>query len=121
MADRNPLSETSADFLDCLIRRFPSEFAHFNHRATSYTTHDGGITLHFSESLRHPAQPDVEADVVIASDGVKSILRRELFMKAGLDPKLQEARYSEWIAWRGMIPVETFRAEFGEELNNKLM
>lgn len=63
----------------------------------------------------------MEADVVIASDGVKSVLRRELYVKAGLDPQAQEARYSEWIAWRGMIPTESFRAEFGEEVNNKLM
>ena len=77
--------------------------------------------MHFGESHGHPAQPDIEADVVIASDGVKSILRHDMYAKAGIDLNLQEAKYSEWIAWRGLIPVEKFTEALGPETNNKLM
>lgn len=111
----------SADFLSHLILQYPSAFAHFHHRATSYSLHPTGVTVHFAESSRHPAQPDVEADVVLASDGVKSLLRKEMYKKAGIEGAKQEAKYSEWIAWRGLVPVETFKKAMGEESSNKLM
>lgn len=111
----------SADFLSCLIRQYPSEFAHFQHRATSYTTHLAGVTVHFAESARHPAQPDAEADVVVCSDGVKSLLRKEMYTKAGIELDRQEARYSKWIAWRGLVPVEAFTVAMGPNSSNKLM
>lgn len=43
-----------------------------------------------------------------------------MYSKNGLDLKLQEARYSEWIAWRGLIPVDTFKAAMGEDTSNKV-
>jgi 2-polyprenyl-6-methoxyphenol hydroxylase-like FAD-dependent oxidoreductase len=67
----------------------------FDHTCSSYTPHASGVTLHFFN------KPDAEADVIIASDGVKSPLRSHLYQRRGLDTEVQTARYSEWVAWRG--------------------
>ncbi|GAA5821033.1 hypothetical protein JCM11251_001931 [Rhodosporidiobolus azoricus] len=106
-----------ADFLDQLIKRLPPHHAKFNHRATSYTPHDSGITIHFEKE----DTPDAEADVVIASDGIKSLLRGHLYTRKGLDLEPQKARYSQWVAWRGLISRETYEAVFGRGANDKIM
>jgi salicylate hydroxylase len=85
----------SADFLDEMIARMQDGVSMFDHRCVSYTPHTHGITLHFIN------QPDAEADVVIASDGIKSRLRAHLYGRLGLIVEEQTARYSDWVAWRG--------------------
>jgi salicylate hydroxylase len=45
---------------------------------------------------------------VIASDGIKSTLRKHLYERKGLDLETQQAVYSDWVAWRGMIPAEKY-------------
>ncbi|GAA5901882.1 hypothetical protein JCM6882_008699 [Rhodosporidiobolus microsporus] len=106
-----------ADFLDQLIRRLPSDVAHFNRRATSYTPHDDGVTIHFEKE----DTPDAEADVVIASDGIKSLLRGHLYTRKELDLTPQKARYSQWIAWRGLISRDKYEDAFGKGANDKIM
>lgn len=56
---------------------------------------DAEVTLHFDD------QPDQKCDVLIASDGVKSRIRKCLYQRKGLDVASQTARYAEWVAWRG--------------------
>ena len=90
----------SADFLDELIKRLPEQVAHFDHRVVSYEPHGEGVTLRFDGDKNE----DVEADVVIASDGIKSTIRRHMFERKGLPLEKQQARYSGWVAWRGIIP-----------------
>ncbi|GAA6041823.1 hypothetical protein JCM8097_007182 [Rhodosporidiobolus ruineniae] len=106
-----------ADFLDQLIRRLPKECAHFNRRCTSYTPHDGGVTLHFAQEDAEPA----EADVVIASDGIKSLLRGHLYGRKEVDLEPQRARYSKWVAWRGLVPREKYEDAFGKGTTDKIM
>ena len=62
-----------------------------------------------------------EADVIVSSDGIKSHLRGHLFSRLGLDLESQTARYSEWIAWRGMIPRATFHEAMGKTACVKMM
>jgi 2-polyprenyl-6-methoxyphenol hydroxylase-like FAD-dependent oxidoreductase len=91
---------SSADFLDEMIALVQDGVSMFDHTCLSYTPHAHGITLHFIN------QPDAEADVVIASDGIKSRLRAHLYGHKGLIVEEQTARYTEWVAWRGHINSE---------------
>lgn len=89
--------------------------ARFNHICTGFTSTSDGITLHFSN------QPDAAADILIASDGVKSRIRHALYEQKGLDVKRQQARYAEWIAWRGLIAKADFLTAMGKETSLKQM
>jgi len=104
-----------ADFLDQMIGLVKPESGRFGHTCESYEITNDGITLHFSN------QPDATADVVIACDGVKSRLRKCMWEQKGKDLQTQQARYAEWIAWRGLIPIETFRKTMGADTNTKQM
>lgn len=106
-----------ADFLDQLIKKLPPSLAHFNHRASHYVPHSSGVTLHFTNPSLAPA----EADILICSDGIKSGLRANLYERKGLDLRAQKARYSEWIAWRGLIKKSQFTEAFGEQASDKMM
>ncbi|KAI5477998.1 salicylate hydroxylase [Pseudohyphozyma bogoriensis] len=105
-----------ADFLDELVKLLPPSVALFGHRVTSYTPHSTGITLSFTNNTT------TEADIVIACDGIKSVLRREMYSRVpGLRVEDQVAKYSEWIAWRGMITREEFERAMGKEAKTKMM
>ncbi|GAA5881245.1 hypothetical protein JCM1840_000638 [Sporobolomyces johnsonii] len=106
-----------ADFLDQLIKKLPPDLAHFHHRAESYTPHSSGVTIHFQQQ----DAKDVEADILICSDGIKSQLRAHMYQRKGLDMASQKARYAEWIAWRGLISKAKFHEVFGESANDKMM
>jgi len=104
-----------ADFLDEMVKLLDSSIPKFGHACSGYSTDDSGVTLHFDN------QPDQKADVLIACDGVKSRTRRCLYERKGLDVKDQAARYSEWVAWRGLVPLEKFRETMGSECSTKQM
>ncbi|KAM0787333.1 hypothetical protein ACM66B_003422 [Microbotryomycetes sp. NB124-2] len=104
-----------ADFLDQLIRRVPKEVAHFHHRLSSYEPHESGVTLKFESGQT------AECDVLVASDGIKSATRRCMYERKGLDLELQKARFSNWVAWRGLISKDKFREIFGQEAKDKMM
>ncbi|SGZ31121.1 BQ5605_C047g12310 [Microbotryum silenes-dioicae] len=107
-----------ADFLDGLIQLLPTDQAHFNKRCINYTPHSSGVTLHFADSTT------AEADVLIASDGIKSVLREAMYVRKGFRDEaleIQRARYSEWIAWRGMVERAEFERIFGKGASDKRM
>lgn len=104
-----------ADFLDELIRRVPSNMAHFNHRIESYHPHADGVTLNFANGAT------AEADVLVASDGIKSRVRQCMYERRGWDLEKQKAKYSEWVAWRGLVPRERFEQVFGQGARDKMM
>ncbi|KAM0746314.1 FAD/NAD(P)-binding domain-containing protein [Meredithblackwellia eburnea MCA 4105] len=106
-----------ADFLDQLVKLLPAGVAKFNHRCNSYTPHENGITLHFDGD----ENKDAEADLVISSDGIKSPIRRHMYTRLNLDLESQNAKYSEWIAWRGLIPRSKFNEAMGQNANPKMM
>lgn len=108
---------SSADFLNELIGLLPDGLATFNRRCTSYTPHESGITLNFASDPPTSA----EADVIVCSDGIKSSLRRHLFSRLGLRLESQEAKYSEWVAWRGLIPRAKFEEAMGKNARAKMM
>jgi salicylate hydroxylase len=54
-----------------------------------------------------------DTDLIIACDGVKSLLRKALYTKKGEDMSKQQEKYAEWIAWRGLIPSEAYQEAIG--------
>lgn len=58
-------------------------------------TTESHATLKFADGT------EAEADLIVACDGVKSPLRKAMYRKMGIDMKLQQEKYAEWIAWRG--------------------
>ncbi|SDA02785.1 BZ3500_MvSof-1268-A1-R1_Chr11-1g03156 [Microbotryum saponariae] len=107
-----------ADFLDGLIQMLPTDQAHFKKRCINYTPHSSGVTLHFADSTT------AEADVLVASDGIKSVLREAMYVRKGFKDEaleIQRARYSEWIAWRGMVERAEFERIFGKGASDKRM
>ncbi|GAA5943555.1 FAD-dependent oxidoreductase [Sporobolomyces koalae] len=105
-----------ADFLDELIRQLPKTIAaRFNHRVSRYSSNSttGVTTLYFT----NPELDPFEADLVVGSDGIKSSVRKSMYeTRTDLSVDQQQAVYSEWIAWRGLITKDQFYTAFqGQE------
>ncbi|RSH89896.1 hypothetical protein EHS25_001882 [Saitozyma podzolica] len=98
-----------ADLLDLLIRQIPPDICRFRHRLVSYTPHPSGSRSGVTLTFEDPDIADVEADVLIASDGINSKVRRRIYERKGLEVAKQQAVYSEWVAWRGMIDVARYQ------------
>ena len=104
-----------------MVAVVPQKYCHFNKRLVDcklaiHITHnqtdairppdetsDTHATLHFADNT------SAEADLIVACDGVKSPLRKAMYKKMGIDMKLQQEKYAEWIAWRGLIPASAYR------------
>lgn len=61
------------DFIDALLGVLPEGMVHLGHRLESVTDHGDRAVLSFANGAR------AEADLVIGADGIKSVVRRELF------------------------------------------
>ncbi|GJJ12598.1 hypothetical protein Clacol_006841 [Clathrus columnatus] len=96
-----------AEFLDIFIRRLPEGVAHFHKRVVSYKqeTPNGPIQMYFDD------QSTAICDVLVGCDGIKSMVRAEMFRglaeKTGQNEYLEviEPIFSGTIAYRGLIPV----------------
>ncbi|MEH7010936.1 NAD(P)/FAD-dependent oxidoreductase [Neobacillus niacini] len=65
-----------ADCLDTLINAIPSEYIHLNHKCKNIVRHGDYAEIEFENGLK------VEADLVIAADGIRSLTRSLFFSKA---------------------------------------
>ncbi|AJZ56931.1 flavin containing amine oxidoreductase family protein [Paraburkholderia fungorum] len=79
-----------ADLLDALASTLDSSRVHLGHRVVAATPRDDGVELAFDNGHR------VEAQYVIGSDGVKSVLRQALY---GDD----NPSYTGQMAWRSLL------------------
>ncbi|GAA5875245.1 hypothetical protein JCM8547_006878 [Rhodosporidiobolus lusitaniae] len=105
-----------ADLLDELVALLPPSIAQFRKRCKSYTnTPSGTVRIDFEDGTA------AEADVLIAADGIKSLIRRQIWENKDFPEETQRATYSKWVAWRGLIPVETYEAVMGKERAKKIM
>ncbi|MFJ7727356.1 FAD-dependent oxidoreductase [Neobacillus sp. NPDC097160] len=65
-----------ADCLDTLINAIPSEFIHLQHKCKSIVRHGDYAEIEFENGVK------VEADLVIAADGIRSLTRQLFFSQA---------------------------------------
>ena len=72
-----------------------------DHQCTGLDQTDRRVTLHFRSSLTRAARPPIEADVVIACDGVNSSVRRQFYPG-------EELRFVGINTWRGVTRARPF-------------
>jgi salicylate hydroxylase len=79
-----------ADLLDALVSGLDPGAIHLGHRLTSVEERSGGAILSFANGVR------VEAEIVIAADGVRSVVREVLY---GDD----HPTYTGQMVWRALL------------------
>jgi salicylate hydroxylase len=107
-----------ATLLDILVAKIPSDRVHFNKRLASYSESGqsantpGEVTLHFTDGAT------AVADVLVGCDGIKSVIRRQMYTSVALETgasaeeyaeKYGEAAWSGILAYRSPIPAEALR------------
>ncbi|RJF89851.1 flavin-dependent oxidoreductase [Oleomonas cavernae] len=97
--DEPQLSIHRGDIQEPLLHRFVAqagaEFMHTGRRCVGYEEDGEGVTVHFADTLNGAPLPPVRADVVIAADGLHSVIRKQMHPGEG-DPV-----YSGVNMWRG--------------------
>ncbi|KAK9897455.1 FAD/NAD(P)-binding domain-containing protein [Cystobasidium minutum MCA 4210] len=96
-----------ADFLDRLLDLVPSKYCSNGKRVVDYESYSDRAILKFADGTT------AETDLIVACDGVKSLLRKSLYTKKGEDMSKQQEKYAEWIAWRGLIPADKYTEAIG--------
>jgi len=103
-----------AHFLDVFINNLPSGVAHFGKRLLNYVDQPQNpeILLNFADGTK------ATCDLLVGCDGVKSIVRKQMFETLALEGQqhlLQyiEPKFSGIFAYRGLIPIERLRKEAG--------
>jgi salicylate hydroxylase len=85
-----------ADCLDTLINAIPPEFIHLNHKCKNIVRHENYAEIEFENGVK------VEADLVIAADGIRSLTRSLFFSQA-------EPVFHHYHAYRALVNEdETF-------------
>jgi len=82
-----------ADLLDILAGNLPDEVVHTGKRCTGFAQNSEGAVLTFDDGSQ------VEADAVIACDGIHSSLQRNVVAPAA-------PRHSGSVAYRGLVPFD---------------
>ena len=72
---------------------------HLNKPMERYEEHDQGVTLHFKDGTT------TSGDVLVGSDGIKSVVRAQMHGK-------EPANYTGNVAWRVMVPAEKLPPNF---------
>jgi salicylate hydroxylase len=89
-----------ADLHRLLQEKVPAKAIHTDMRCTGVASDDGHAVATFADGK------EVEADIVIGADGIRSVVRETLF---GVTP----ARFTEQMAWRGIISREDVPTRVG--------
>jgi salicylate hydroxylase len=79
-----------ADCLDTLINAIPPEFIHLNHKCKNIVRHENYAEIEFENGVK------VEADLVIAADGIRSLTRSLFFSQA-------EPVFHHYHAYRALV------------------
>ena len=83
-----------ADLLDTLVAHIPDDQLHLNHRVTEVIDHGDYAEVKFENGKT------IEADIVVAADGIHSPIRRQVLGNQ------QTPVYSGYLAHRALIPYE---------------
>ncbi|MFB6988349.1 FAD-dependent oxidoreductase [Streptomyces sp. NPDC056178] len=81
------------DFIEALLGVLPEGMVHLGHKLETIEAEDNGSVLTFANGKT------VEADLVVGADGIKSVVRHQLFSDKG-------AVFSGEHAYRAVIPVD---------------
>ena len=81
--------------LDAVLKRLGAAHVHTNHRCMQVTQSEPSALLHFTETSTGAALAAVEADIVIACDGVNSTLRKQFYPD-------EKVAFSGINTWRGV-------------------
>ena len=81
--------------LDAVLKRLGAAHVHTNHRCMQVTQSETGALLHFTETSTGVALAAIEADIVIACDGVNSTLRKQFYPD-------EKVAFSGINTWRGV-------------------
>ena len=87
-----------ADLIDALAEPLDRSHIHLGHRLQKADVRDDGVTLHFTNGK------SVDAEYVIAADGVKSVMRQTLY---GDD----NPTFTGQMVWRALLKAEDVPAE----------
>ena len=82
-----------AELLDMLYRAVDPQVIHLNQECTGIEQTADGVTVRFRDGQT------AQADVVIGADGIRSVVRTQLF-------GAQTPRYSGYTAWRGVANLD---------------
>jgi salicylate hydroxylase len=95
-----------ADLYDILAgcaRELDPNVVHLNHRVTGFTENPDGVELRFADGT------SARGDLLIGADGLKSVVRAQMF---GAAP----ATYTGDAAWRVLVPTERLPEGLFEEV-----
>ncbi|HYL84941.1 MAG TPA: FAD-dependent monooxygenase [Candidatus Angelobacter sp.] len=81
-----------ADLLAVLAGQVSSQQLHFDHECTGFVQDAAGVTARFTNGKV------VRGDVLIGADGLRSVVRAQLFGD-------QPPRYAGYTAWRAIVPT----------------
>lgn len=100
------LSVHRGDLHQPILNRFVeltgTEHLHVAHRCVGFDQDEAGITAHFVDAVSGKRLADVRADILIAADGIHSVVRKALHPQEG-DPV-----YSGVNMWRGAVVHKPF-------------
>jgi salicylate hydroxylase len=96
------LTAHRADLHAILQRSVPDNRVHLGKQCVGASSSSDGAVATFQDGT------EVEADVVIAADGIRSVLRQQMF---GADA----ARFTEMMCWRCMVPMEFMPERVGPD------
>jgi salicylate hydroxylase len=85
-----------ADLLAALAEALPSGRLHLAHRLTDFVDHGDRVEARFAGGGR------VEHDLLVAADGIHSLVR-------GLLHGPEQPRFTGCVAYRGLVPAERLR------------
>ena len=92
-----------ADLLDTLVAHIPADQLHLNHRVTEVIDHGDYAEVKFENGKT------IEADIVVAADGIHSPIRRQVLNNQ------QTPVYSGYLAHRALIPYKDALGMHSEE------
>ena len=96
------------DLLADRVRELDPAAVRLNHKATGFTETASGVELHFADGS------SAKGDILIGADGVKSVVRGQLF---GVTP----ATYTGDAAWRIVVPTERLPKDLLERVMSVFM
>jgi len=88
--------------LDAFLAAAGGGRLHLGHRCTGFEQDADGVTAHFADARSGAALPPVRGDVLVAADGIHSVIRRRLHPTEG------EPVYSGVNMWRGATVLPPF-------------